>query len=117
MRFFAAREEEEYEMLSQSDPAIGQAWSVIKNLSEDESTRLIAEYMERVRLDEASREYEATHGREEGRKEGREEGMQEARLVMARNLLQNNVSAEIIAVSSGLSLDEVKRLADKEKLP
>jgi predicted transposase/invertase (TIGR01784 family) len=45
-------------------------------------------------------------GRQEGREEGRQEGRREVIIEMAKNLLANGVSPEIIAKSSGLSLDE-----------
>jgi predicted transposase YdaD len=49
-------------------------------------------------------------GREEGRVEGREEGRVEERVEVAKNLLQIGVAIEIIAKSTGLSEEEIKRL-------
>ncbi|WP_272682412.1 Rpn family recombination-promoting nuclease/putative transposase [Providencia sp. PROV120] len=46
-------------------------------------------------------------GWEKGREEGREEGMREAQIMMARNLLKNGVSLELIIESTGLSREEL----------
>ncbi|MDR0338972.1 MAG: Rpn family recombination-promoting nuclease/putative transposase, partial [Desulfovibrio sp.] len=51
MRFFRAQEEEEFEMLAQTNPAIAEAWGVIKVLSSDERARALAESREKARLD------------------------------------------------------------------
>ncbi|NQM39371.1 hypothetical protein HO409_10970 [Streptococcus suis] len=49
-------------------------------------------------------------GREEGRAEGREEGQQQASYSIARNLLSANLSPELIAQSTGLSLSQIHEL-------
>ncbi|MER5023169.1 hypothetical protein KDV81_22835 [Providencia stuartii] len=46
-------------------------------------------------------------GWEKGREEGREEGMREAQIMMARNLLKNGVSLELIIESTGLSREDL----------
>ncbi|EMC8781251.1 hypothetical protein VMZ82_004162 [Providencia rettgeri] len=46
-------------------------------------------------------------GWEKGREEGREEGMREAKIVMARSLLKNGVSLDLIIESTGLSREEL----------
>ncbi|MDR1732532.1 MAG: hypothetical protein LBR61_10625 [Synergistaceae bacterium] len=46
----------------------------------------------------------------EARQEGRIEGMQEGRQEMAKNLLADGVPPEIIAKSSGLSVEQVRSL-------
>lgn len=46
-------------------------------------------------------------GWEKGREEGREEGMREAKITMARNLLKNGVSLDLIVESTGLSREEL----------
>ena len=56
LRFFAADSVEEYEMAAQTNPAIAEAWGVIKYLSADEEARRLAEYEEMARRDEADRQ-------------------------------------------------------------
>ncbi len=50
--------------------------------------------------------------REEGREDGREEGREEKSFEIARNLIQMGLSFEQIKEATGLSLEEVKRLAE-----
>ena len=49
-------------------------------------------------------------GEAKGEKKGRLAGARNAKFATARNLLKKNISAEIIAECTGLSLEEVKRL-------
>ena len=49
-------------------------------------------------------------GLKEGRIEGLAEGARNAKFETARNLLKKNISAEIIAECTGLSLAEVNKL-------
>jgi predicted transposase/invertase (TIGR01784 family) len=96
VRFFAATTEEDFMALAQTSPAIAEAWGVIKHLSADESTRMIAESREKARMDmEAYRET------------GRREGLRE----VARNLLQEKLPVELVVKSTGLSIEEVNLLA------
>jgi predicted transposase/invertase (TIGR01784 family) len=112
MRFFSARKKEEFEMLAQTNPAIAEAWSVIKRLSADESARMIAESREKALRDSVSRQAEAHRkGLREGRLEGKAEGKLEGRLEVARNLLQEKLPVELVARSAGLSVEEVQQLA------
>ena len=49
-------------------------------------------------------------GRAEGKAEGRAEGKAENQREMIINLYNNNVSLDIISKSSGLSIDEIKKI-------
>ena len=49
-------------------------------------------------------------GREEGRSEGREEGREQTQQSIALQLIQEQISMEIIAKVTGLSLDAIKIL-------
>ena len=110
LRFFAAETAEEYEMTAQTRPAIAEAWGVIQYLSADEEARLLAEYEEMARRDEADRQKGAY---KKGLQEGRQEGIHD----VARKLLRKAMSYEDIVDTTGLSLEEVKRLAaDSEGL-
>lgn len=49
-------------------------------------------------------------GMKQGLEQGLEQGKKEGRMEMARNLKLHGVSPEVIALSSGLSLDEIEKL-------
>jgi predicted transposase/invertase (TIGR01784 family) len=83
-----------------------------------------AEYEEMARRDEADRRQGAySQGRidgvEEGRQEGlqkglqegRQEGRQEEKIEVACNLLRAKMPVDLVAKGTGLSLEEVARLA------
>jgi len=80
------------------------SWGRIKVLSGDERARAVAEAREKARMDLDSWLGDA-------RFEGRQEGRQEEKLGIAHNLLQKKMSYEDIADATGLSLEEVKKLA------
>jgi predicted transposase/invertase (TIGR01784 family) len=101
MRFFRAKTEEDFMSVSQTNPAINEAWGVIKVLSGDERARALAEYREKSRMD-----LEALL--DDAEQKGEYKGVQK----VARNLLRQNMSYENIGEATGLSLDEIKRLAD-----
>ncbi len=104
LRFFAAETAEEYEMIAQTRPAIATAWGVVQYLSADEEARRLAEYEEMARRDEADRQKGAY-------KEGRQEGRQEGILEVARNLLRDKMPVTVVSKATGLSPDEIARLA------
>jgi predicted transposase/invertase (TIGR01784 family) len=116
MRFFAAKTEEDFMALAQTSPAIAEAWGVIKHLSADESARIIAESREKARLDmeayqETGRKEGLQEGLQEGLRKGLQDGRQEEKFEVARNALREKLPVETIMKLTGLSLDEVKRLA------
>jgi predicted transposase/invertase (TIGR01784 family) len=100
LKFFAARTEEEFMKASQNNPAIARAWGIIKTLSEDEESRLLAESREKGRRDFEDRFNGACR-----------EGEQKGRLAVAQKLLRNKWPPEVVAENTGLALEEVKRLA------
>ena len=100
LRFLGARTVEEFMSVSQTNPAINEAWGVIKYLSGDEQARAKAEAREKARMDLDSWLGDARH-------EGRQEGI----LEVARNLLRQNMPHEAVAEATGLSLDAIQRLA------
>jgi predicted transposase/invertase (TIGR01784 family) len=136
LKFFAARTEEDFMTVSQNNPAIAEAWGIIKTLSADEEARLLAESREKGRrdfldrLDGAYREGRLEgeqKGRLEGEQKGRQKGLlegeqkglqkgllegeQKGLLTVAQKLLRNKWPLEVIAENTGLSIEEVKRLA------
>jgi predicted transposase/invertase (TIGR01784 family) len=115
LEFIRASKEEEFDMLAKRDPDIGQAVVKLKELSQDERLRALAESREKLEWDIESRERGAEEkgrvkGRAEGRTEGRAEGQSEAQRDIARNLLKLGMQVENIAQATGLSPDELQRL-------
>jgi predicted transposase/invertase (TIGR01784 family) len=88
---------------------MGEAVTILKELSADERARLIFEAREKARMDELARMYGA---RAEGLAEGMSKGKAEGKAEMAKILLSKGVSLELIAESSGLSLREIEALAE-----
>jgi predicted transposase/invertase (TIGR01784 family) len=103
MRFMETTDKEELNMLATKSPELKKAVGVLKELSEDERTRMIAEDREKARRDMASRLNGA-------RKEGREEGKLEGRLEIARRMKAMGLSPEQIITATGLSLGEIERV-------
>jgi predicted transposase/invertase (TIGR01784 family) len=108
MRFFSATTEEDFMNAAQTNPAIKEAWGVIKVLSGDERNRALAEAREKARMDLDSFLGDARY---EGRQEGLQEGRQAGVIGVARNLLRKKMTHEDVVDATGLSLEEVKRLA------
>jgi predicted transposase/invertase (TIGR01784 family) len=100
-QFFRAKEEEEFDMLAKQDPAINAAVGRLKELSQDEALRMLAESRQMAQWDEASRLRGA-------RKEGREE----ERHAIALKLIALNLSLENIAVATGFPVEEIQALQD-----
>ena len=82
-------------MLEERNPQIKKAVYVLKELSQDERTRLLYEAREKARRDMVSRMNGARR---------------EEKLENARNFLLLGVPVEIIAKTTGLSEDDVKKL-------
>ncbi|HCT3785353.1 TPA: hypothetical protein OTT33_003047 [Proteus mirabilis] len=59
------------------------------------------------RLQDKVRQEGREIGRQEGLQQGIEKGMCDAKIMMARNLLKNGVSLELIIESTGLSREEL----------
>jgi predicted transposase/invertase (TIGR01784 family) len=90
-------------MLAVGSPQLKKPVGVLKELSADERTRLLAEAQEKARRDEASR---VNWAREEGRKVGRHEQTK----IIALNLLKRNWSIDDIADVTDLTIKEIEEL-------
>jgi predicted transposase/invertase (TIGR01784 family) len=108
LRFFRARTEDDFMSVTETNPAIKEAWGVIKVLSGDEQARALAEAREKARLDLDSWLGDARH---EGLQEGLQKGRQEEKFELARNFLREKTPVEVVAKATGLPLEEVRRLA------
>jgi len=96
MRFLSAKTEEEFMTVSQTNPAIKEAWGVIKYLSGDEQARAMAEAREKARMDMDSWLGDARY---------------EQKLEIARNALREKLPVETVVKLTGLPFEEIKRLA------
>lgn len=110
LRFFAAKTEDEFMSLAQTNPAMEEAWGVIKELSADERERLLAEDREKTRRDNAA--YYET-GLVEGRAAGITEGRLEERRAMIVKMLNQGLSPEQVSNFTGIALEDVKALAGR----
>ncbi|MDR1883414.1 MAG: hypothetical protein LBR26_11640 [Prevotella sp.] len=108
---------EEYEMLATKKPAIQKNVDILKTLSSDQKTQLIYDAREKARMDELSRlRGSYTKGKQEGIKKGIEKGREEEKITMVKRLLAERVDVEIIAKTSGLPLEQVRKLIEPQAL-
>jgi predicted transposase/invertase (TIGR01784 family) len=92
---------------------IQEAKKELIRLSNDEKERESYERREKANKDRTSALGKALNdGIEQGREEGREEGEKKKAIEIARNLLALNVDIKIISKSSGLSVEEIKKLIE-----
>ena len=110
--------------LVQNDPAMEQAWGVIKHLSADEQERAEAEAVEKARRDMVARLRSAeilghTKGLAEGKKagiaEGKKAGLAEGQLGIVSYMLRQGRTVNEISSLIGLPLDAVSLLVAKVK--
>jgi predicted transposase/invertase (TIGR01784 family) len=99
MRFFKAREKEDFEMVAQTNPAINTAWGVVQILSEEESARMIAEAQEKAYKDRVSAEDEAYN-----------HGQQKLTLELIKMFLKKKMPVDEITKFTKLPLDAVNKL-------
>ena len=104
-------------MVAAASPAIQKATARVMQLSDDERARLLHEYEVKAWRDEQAKldygiEQGIKQGRTEGRTEGRIEGRTEGLITVARNLLKMELPLTKIVDATGLSLDEIKKLAN-----
>jgi predicted transposase/invertase (TIGR01784 family) len=112
LRFLSAKTEGDFMAVAQTSPAINEAWGRIKVLSGDDRARALADAREKARMDLDSWLGDARYeGRQEGLQEGEQKGRQEGIYSVAKNLLREKMPVETIARLTGLSLEDVKRLA------
>jgi predicted transposase/invertase (TIGR01784 family) len=116
--FFRAQTEEEMNMLANLNPAIGVAVGRLKELSQDERLRMLAESRQIAQWDEQSRLRGALNegmqkGLQKGMQKGIQKGRQEGIYEVARNLLQLGLPVAQIETATGLSSAEILSLRDK----
>ena len=107
MRFLSAEKAEDLAGIAERSPQMKNAVAHYAELTEDERTRLIEHYRQKAEWDAEARE---RYVRNEGREEGREEGLAEARVIMAKNLLDRQLSIDEIASITSMSQEELEHL-------
>jgi predicted transposase/invertase (TIGR01784 family) len=105
--------------LAEKNSNIGKAYAVLRELSEDEKVRRIAEAREKARRDKVAELDFATQkgislGREEGREEGinlgREKGLSEGREEAARRMKADGIDFALIAKYTNLTEEIIEKL-------
>ncbi|MDR3279812.1 MAG: PD-(D/E)XK nuclease family transposase, partial [Synergistaceae bacterium] len=107
LRLIRSERKEEIEMLATKTPEMKKAVGRLKRLSADEATRMRYEARELYLMDEMARRDKA-HA--DGLAEGEAKGKQEKAVEMAKNLLAEGISPDIIERTSGLSQDDIRSL-------
>ena len=112
LRFLRAETKEELDMVATASPAIQKAVARVLKLSKDERARMLHEYEVKARDYELAR----LHGaREEGIAKGIAKGIEKGEhtkaIAIARNMLELELPMETIIKATGLSSDEIRKLA------
>ncbi|MCR5564051.1 MAG: PD-(D/E)XK nuclease family transposase, partial [Desulfovibrio sp.] len=102
LNFFAARSEEDFMSLAQTNPAMEEAWGVIKYLSGDEQERALAESREKARRDLVAM-YDT----------GREDGRFHERRRIALSMRDLGIPEEKIIAATGFSREQLAELKDR----
>ncbi len=97
LRFLKADKEEELAMLAQKSPEIYKAVGVLKELSQDERTKLLYEAREKAMRDEQARLQGA---------------IEKTKVEFVKSLLKDNVPLDKIAQYTNLSIEDISIIAD-----
>ena len=114
-------------MLAKSNPQIRKAVAVVKELSEEEQIRMLAESREKAQWDEYLRMKGAkaegiakgkaegiaegkAEGIAEGKAEGKAEGIKESQIEIARAMRIEGLDEAIISKTTGLSVEEIHKM-------
>lgn len=115
LMFLNNPESEEVEIKMEENKNLKEAKEKLNKISEDEKMQQLAWwrqkaiYEENTRINGAIREGKE-EGREEGRKEGIIEGEKKMQIEIAKKLLRENLSLDIIERSTGLRKEEIENL-------
>jgi len=99
MKFLSAQNKEELDMIAEKSPQLKKAVVRLMELSNDERTRLLQESLQKKEWDNRARERAA---KAEGHTEGRAE--------VARLMLVDGMSPDLISKFTGLTIEEIKAL-------
>ncbi len=97
----------------EENKAIKKAIGELERVSGDEKIRRIAELKEKyIRDEQASLEYAKDEGYKTGKEEGMKAGRNEGRNEIAKNMLKENLSIELISKLTSLSQEEIEKLKE-----
>ena len=97
----------------EENKAIKKAIEELEQVSGDEKIRRIAELKEKyIRDEQASLEYAKDEGYKTGKEEGMKAGRNEGRNEIAKNMLKENLSIELISKLTSLSQEEIEKLKE-----
>ena len=97
----------------EENKAIKKAIGELEQVSGDEKIRRIAELKEKyIRDEQASLEYAKDEGYKTGKEEGMKAGRNEGKNEIAKNMLKENLSIELISKLTSLSQEEIEKLKE-----
>ena len=102
-KFISAERKEEFDVLAEKNTYIDSAYQHLQLISQDKQKRM--EYEAR---EQAVRDY--NQGLLEAREAGKIEGREETTICIAKNLLSSGFSVDMIAKTTGLSVEQIKTL-------
>ncbi|KAB2977918.1 MULTISPECIES: Rpn family recombination-promoting nuclease/putative transposase [unclassified Wolbachia] len=117
-RYAGETREEDLDKIVGSDVIIKRAYEEMNKFNWSEEELLAYEQMKKRIMDEiaalAQKFDEGLKvGQEKGRQEGIQIGREKGKIEVAKNLLKAGVSVNLIAESTGLSIDEIEQLKEK----
>ncbi|WP_265041468.1 Rpn family recombination-promoting nuclease/putative transposase [Wolbachia endosymbiont (group B) of Melanostoma mellinum] len=107
--------EEDLKKIIGSDLIIGRAYDELNQYNWSKEERLAYDQAKKRTDDYLSSLEEKLHqgiliGHQKGKIEGIAEGEKQAKIVVAKNLLKAGISIDVVSQTTGLSLDEIKKL-------
>lgn len=110
MEFIGTKSKEVMEMLATKNKEIKKAYNELQVISKDEKARMAYEARDMEIHDQKTRIKSAREkGIKEGMEKGMEKGVKKGKIDVARNLL-DILDDETIALKTGLSIEEIKKL-------
>ena len=104
--------ENDNEEIKETKQAINKAQEKLEEISQNEHERYLAELREKYIRDQvAVQEYGYIKGKEEGREEGRKEGEINSKRDIAKKLLKEGMTTEMVAKITELTVDEVEMIS------
>ena len=100
-KFISAERKEEFDVLAEKNTYIDSAYQHLQLISQDKQKRMEYEAREK-----AVRDY--NQGLLEAREAGKIEGREETTICIAKNLLSSGFSVDMIAKTTGLSVEQIK---------
>ena len=108
-KFINAEREEEFAVLAERNPDLGSAYRQLQVISQDQEKRLEYEAREKALRDYNQLMIEAeARGKAQGETMGEKRGEAKKAFSIARNMLDLKLPIDIIAKSTGLSMEQIK---------